>query len=433
MSKAIPKGLQREHVLSALRDLDAGTEHPFGEPTKYELVHDGIRYPPKGVVGIAFKHLTGTLLPPDEFSGGEGAGQANHELRRLGFVVDRIPVSWMLLAHGDARLYSGNTGYQDDISSVYRYDSFVANHKQLTVGDKVVLASPQGAAGFAQIERIEAATGEKELFRCPECLSTQVKRRKRKKPDYRCGHAGCGHEFDRNQGISEHAPCTMFEAHFQGTFSAASGPIPMPELRSACPGYTGQLSIQRIDFEAIRSRIEEQAPDALWLLDNDATATQHEDGTYTSQLGEEATRADEEGYFEPATLEDERERKLREIVQRRGQPEFRKKLLFAYRGRCAITGCDVASALEAAHISPYRGPDSNHVTNGVLLRADIHTLFDLDLIRIDPDSLVVVLAEKLRESSYKEIGGRKVTTPDEAKLAPNREVLQQRWDRFKAK
>ena len=44
-----------------------------------------------------------------------------------------------------------------------------------------------------------------------------------------------------------------------------------------------------------------------------------------------------------------------------------------------MTGCDVVQALDAAHISPYLGDQSNHVTNGVLLRADIHTLFDLQL------------------------------------------------------
>jgi hypothetical protein len=40
---------------------------------------------------------------------------------------------------------------------------------------------------------------------------------------------------------------------------------------------------------------------------------------------------------------------------------------------------------------PYRGAEDNHLTNGLLLRADIHTLFDLDLLGIDPDSLTITL------------------------------------------
>jgi HNH endonuclease len=64
--------------------------------------------------------------------------------------------------------------------------------------------------------------------------------------------------------------------------------------------------------------------------------------------------------------------------------KFRKKLIAAYRGRCAVTDCDAYDALEAAHILPYRGPAFDHVTNGLLRRADIHTLFDLNLIGIEP-------------------------------------------------
>ncbi|MBN9518739.1 DUF3883 domain-containing protein [bacterium] len=87
MPQAIPPGLTRGHVLLALADLDAGVLHPFGEPTKYELVHAGRRYAPKAVVGLAHRHLAGTILLPDRFSGGEAPGQANYVLRQLGFTV----------------------------------------------------------------------------------------------------------------------------------------------------------------------------------------------------------------------------------------------------------------------------------------------------------------------------------------------------------
>src|SRR4051812_46452291 len=87
MPQSIPKGLAREHVLRALAGLDAGVEHPFGAPTGYELVHQGRRYPPKAVIGMAFRHLAGRILQPEEFSGGEAPGQANFVLRELGFTV----------------------------------------------------------------------------------------------------------------------------------------------------------------------------------------------------------------------------------------------------------------------------------------------------------------------------------------------------------
>ena len=69
MPQSTPGGLTREHVLRALDELDAGVEHPFETPTAYELFHDGKRYPPMAVIGLAHRHLAGRPLQPEEFSG----------------------------------------------------------------------------------------------------------------------------------------------------------------------------------------------------------------------------------------------------------------------------------------------------------------------------------------------------------------------------
>ncbi len=89
MPQSIPAGLTRTHVLQALTDLDGGLDHPFGQPTGYELVHDMKRYPPKAVIGLACRYSLGRMLLPEEFSGGEAPGQANFVLRKLGFTVVR--------------------------------------------------------------------------------------------------------------------------------------------------------------------------------------------------------------------------------------------------------------------------------------------------------------------------------------------------------
>ncbi|RZM24778.1 MAG: HNH endonuclease, partial [Pedobacter sp.] len=77
------------------------------------------------------------------------------------------------------------------------------------------------------------------------------------------------------------------------------------------------------------------------------------------------------------------------ITARRGQKSFRDKLLKAYEYKCAVTGCDVIATLEACHIMPYNGDYTNHIQNGILLRSDIHVLFDLGLLTI------VYISEKL--------------------------------------
>jgi hypothetical protein len=153
-------------------------------------------------------------------------------------------------------------------------------------------------------------------------------------------------------------------------------------------------------------------------------------GGNVSALSPEVMRAQHDWDFILGSLEDERERVLRAILLRQGQPDFRSSLVAAYGGRCAITGCDALPALEAAHIISYCGPQSNHVSNGLLLRADVHTLFDLDLIGIHSDCLEVAVAPSLEKTVYAKLAGSRISTPERPELGPNRDALTQRWSRF---
>jgi putative restriction endonuclease len=132
--------------------------------------------------------------------------------------------------------------------------------------------------------------------------------------------------------------------------------------------------------------------------------------------------------FEPTSLVDARERALSAIVQRRGQKEFRKNLLSAYNGRCAVSGTDAMDALEAAHIVPYLGPETNRVENGLLLRADLHTLFDLRLLTVDPDTLRVVLAPSVRHTTYSQLHDQPLSLPKHPSEYPSRSALKVHLD-----
>jgi putative restriction endonuclease len=140
-------------------------------------------------------------------------------------------------------------------------------------------------------------------------------------------------------------------------------------------------------------------------------------------------QAERSGAFSPNSIEDARQRTLSAIVQRRGQTAFRASLLGAYGCRCAISGCETEAVLEAAHIFPYRGDATNHVTNGLLLRADLHTLFDLGLFAIDERG-TVVLSEALKEGSYAWLSTAKIRWPPKADGRPSAEALL--WHRTKA-
>jgi hypothetical protein len=109
----------------------------------------------------------------------------------------------------------------------------------------------------------------------------------------------------------------------------------------------------------------------------------------TENLGDhEADLAGSNGDADFVPIEEDRRKVVaRQIRERRGQQQFRDALRQRYGDCCLVTGCEVLAVLEAAHISPYRGEDDNHPANGLLLRADVHTLFDLDFLGIEPDDL----------------------------------------------
>jgi hypothetical protein len=135
---------------------------------------------------------------------------------------------------------------------------------------------------------------------------------------------------------------------------------------------------------------------------------------------------DEDEYF-PQDI-DPRRLIQRQIRERRGQQEFREALLNRYGSRCLISGCEVLAVLEAAHINPYRRDEDNHPANGLLLRSDIHTLFDLDLLGIEPEGLRVELHPDVAKEYC---GFANVVLACSGERQPAREALRLRYEQFR--
>jgi len=118
----------------------------------------------------------------------------------------------------------------------------------------------------------------------------------------------------------------------------------------------------------------------------------------------------------------------RQIREQRGQQQFRDALRKRYGDRCLVTGCEILAVLEAAHISPYRGEDDNHPANGLLLRSDVHTLFDLNLLGIEPERLRI----ELHPSVVKEYASlADVTLRCAGDQRPTRKGLRSRYEQFR--
>lgn len=134
--------------------------------------------------------------------------------------------------------------------------------------------------------------------------------------------------------------------------------------------------------------------------------------------------------FDPKDTSDGRKRIIGSIIQRLGQQAFRRKLISAYAAQCAITRCKTLWVLEAAHITPYRGVKTNAVPNGLLLRADVHTLFDLALVSIEPKKLVVRVSNLLEGSQYEKLDGKPPVLPGKATFHPSPAALEEHYRSF---
>jgi len=117
-------------------------------------------------------------------------------------------------------------------------------------------------------------------------------------------------------------------------------------------------------------------------------------------------------------------------TQRKGQPKFRKDILHVYKNKCTITGVNEEGVLEAAHIEDYINENSNHINNGICLRADIHKLFDRHLIGINNDFKVFVSSE-IKDSEYRKLDNKKILLPKNKNFHPLKKLLNERFKSFR--
>lgn len=117
------------------------------------------------------------------------------------------------------------------------------------------------------------------------------------------------------------------------------------------------------------------------------------------------------------------------IRPRLGQGAFRVLVTDTYNRRCAITQERTLPALEAAHIRPYGDGGEHEARNGLLLRRDIHSLFDAGYVTVTPD-LCFEVSRRIKEEfdngkHYYELHGRSIFAPTDVMRRPDPEAL--RW------
>ena len=115
-------------------------------------------------------------------------------------------------------------------------------------------------------------------------------------------------------------------------------------------------------------------------------------------------------------------------MQQTRQQAFKALVLTAYQRRCAITGAKIAPTLQAAHIRPVAQGGEHRLDNGLLLRSDVHIMFDRGYLGVD-DKLRLHVSPRLRdefgngEDFYARSGESLVSLPTRRVDRPNREAL----------
>lgn len=319
------------------------------------------------------------------------------------------PRAWSFLTIEGVRQYGGNAGYDDNPAEIYRYDSNVANHRQVTDGDVVILRSRTSVLGIARIENIVQGNGEKIRMRCPICGISNIKERVTMEPRWACRDR---HLFDAP--VKDSVQVKTFEAHYGRTFRPAPAALTVQKINDAVVRPSDQMSIKEVDLVKLEPTLIGDA-DGRQMIEYFADAISLDTSAHPSVDAAESN-----------SIIETRRRVLREVNLRRGQPQFRQRLIQRYGSACQISRCDYSFLVEAAHITPYALSNDNGVQNGLLLRSDLHILFDLGMLSIHPVDMTISLHRDLRKMEYAVFHGQRLFV--NGTTGPDRSALEARWE-----
>lgn len=157
---------------------------------------------------------------------------------------------WLILEKSQETIISsGIEGYKDLTGKEYECDSMVPNSKNLKVNDFIMFRKEKHVIGFAVIDDIIAKSGLKKHRRCPNCKSTDIRRRISKKLNFRCGK--CKYEF--NYSLSTNENVTKYTVKFKD-FHNFSRDLHYKEVKFCSlkgDGINSQLSIMQLDPDKI--------------------------------------------------------------------------------------------------------------------------------------------------------------------------------------
>jgi ribosomal protein L37AE/L43A len=304
--------------------------------------------------------------------------------------------SWLLLAAGESRQYAGNDGYLDQPDAFYSWDSTVQNHAAIQEGDFIALWDKHVLLGVSVIDSIETEHTEKTIMKCPSCRKATIKRRKNLLPRFRC--YGCSSEFD--SPLTSSVSVKQYRARYDAEWVDLTSTLRAPEIRPLCVAPKSQLSLRPIVWDSLTSALRSRVTERIH-----------------GQVPSSNTAIAREGHREIRTR------------ARIGQSDFREGLLERFGDNCALTGPAPPAALEAAHLYSYADIGRHHSHGGLLLRRDVHRLFDRGDLAIHPDELSIDADPSVRSyRSYSPLHGRRI----HVEVEPQHKIwIERHWARHR--
>jgi putative restriction endonuclease len=218
-------------------------------------------------------------------------------------------------------------------------------------------------------------------------------------------------------------------------FGLNNGAASLPEMRQRIARYRNQTDDARQDY-LIGCRILTQPfflPETEWIPVPQSWSRHIQQGrTYDTAEGEGrelwALTIDRVAARAGASIDVPRYGEPVLVRPRLGQGAFRIGVTDVYERRCAVTGERTLPILDAAHIRPYGAGGEHDITNGLLLRTDVHRLFDLGYVTVSGDGRFEV-GRRLKEDFengrlYYEMHGRPTTPPRDVSQRPARDALE---------
>ncbi len=342
----IPDQITRRHILEALARIDAEGVPEAHQSTKFDLLHEDKRYPPKYAISLAHVFVSGEKWSHELFSGGD---ETNNFLQSRGFTV---------VAKNDSKedLVAGELAHRKNV-----WNTLIERAGSNTAEPQ--LLRELGIYGGAQGVWVDKARTSK-LTEDGTGVTVGLL------------HTGSSYADDiSDDSVLYHYPKTNRpEARDKSEVGAtkAAGRLGLP--------------VFVIEYPTPNSKLREVH--LGWVEDWDDYA-----GIFLISFGEEQQAnprpTEEELPFEPFAP---RRQEKRLVNVRKGQQQFKFEVIKRYGPLCAVCGIGFVELLDGAHIIPDRAAGSYDARNGLVLCALHHRAFDAGLFAIEPTTLKIHFA-----------------------------------------